>query len=265
MQVILTSPRSELGGIVARRVAEDPRPDDPSRVVINVALQAPNSLLHDGHTWKRYPPDRLLRETRDAVRRAQDADFLVHASYVLAGAPEAGIAVGEQLQPIIDATLEAESMVLAGGVAACVLRLGYLYGPESRNLKAYRRAFRIGRPYWAGRDDVQQRFLHTEDAATALLLAATQRPSGRLRSATDQQPVSFASFMDHFAKLVGNPLPLHLPAFMAPVSRIIIAAEHMQMVEVPTAAIPRLPSPRGFRPAFPRYRAGLRQVVDAWG
>lgn len=268
MNVVLTSPRSELASVITRvleeRASASRTTADEATVVINVALQAPNSLLHDGQAWKRYPPERILAETRSALRRASHGSFLVHAGYLFAGAEEAGLQPGNSLQPIIDASLRAEELVLASGVPSCVVRLGYLYGPESRSLKSYRRAFRLGRPYWAGPSDVKQRFLHTDDAAAALLAAARTRPAGRLLAAADNQAVSFATFVDHFARLIGNPLPLHLPGIMAPISRVIIAKEHMQAVELPTGSIRPNRRPGGFRPDFPTYRAGLRHVVTTW-
>jgi nucleoside-diphosphate-sugar epimerase len=144
------------------------------------------------------------------------------------------------------------------------LRLGYLYGPASRDLKAYRLAFRLGRPYWAGPARSRQYFLHHDDAARALLLAARQRPEGRVVYASDDKPVAFRTFMDHFAHLVGNPLPLHIPRFARQLSMFVVAEEHKQMVEIGMRGEAR-PRPRGFKPMYPTYRSGLRQVIDAWG
>ena len=109
-----------------------------------------------------------------------------------------------------------------------------------------------------------QRFLHTQDAVAALLAAARERPRGALLAAADNQPVSFATFMDQFARLVGNPLPLHIPGVARPLSRMIIGAEHMEMVRLPSATIPLPRRPRSFAPRFPGYRSGLRDVLDTW-
>ena len=233
-------------------------------VVINVALQPPNSLLHDGHCWSRYPPKRLIELTHAAMRRAARADFLVHASYVMVGARADAKDAGSRLQPLIDAALEAEQIVLSSRRPACVLRLGYLYGPHSRDLLAYRRAFRVGRPYWSGPGTVRQRYLHSADAAAALLAAAAQRPVRRVLYATDNQAASFAAFMNHFAKLIGNPIPLRLPGLSRPLSRIVVNENHMQMTELATGAVAVTPRPRGFEPRFATYRSGLRAVVDEW-
>lgn len=262
MDVQITASRTELGSVVTAELARSRlRPRGP-RVVINLALQPPNSLLHDGRAWRRFPPSRIVALTRRALREAASADFLVHASYVVAGA--APTSAGSRLRPLIDAAVRAEDLVLTGDIPACVVRLGYLYGPESRDLRAYRRAFRLGRPYWAGPSDVGQRHLHTADAAGALLAAARQRRPGAVLSASDDLPASFALFMDEFAHLIGNPLPMHLIRLSRPLAHLIVAEEHMQMVELPTGAIAPGERPAGFVPRFADYRSGLRDVVDAW-
>ncbi len=139
-----------------------------------------------------------------AAAQRDDAAFLVHASYAFLEGAEGGSSVGERMRPIVDAAREAERMVLESGQRACVVRLGYLYGPQWRDLRAYRRAFRLGRPYWAGPRRNLQHHLYCDDAARALLTAAQRRPSGRLTYASDGTPASFADFMDHFARLVGS-------------------------------------------------------------
>lgn len=165
---------------------------------------------------------------------------------------------------IAEAALEAEDTILGGRIPSCVVRLGYLYGPESRDLRLYRNAFRIGRPYWAGSARVLQRHLQTTDAATALLATARQLPAGKTLCATDDTPASFAAFMDRFARLVGNPLPLHIPRAARPLTRLLIAEEHVQLVDLASGDAPDRPRPRGWVPMFPNYRSGLRDVVDAW-
>jgi hypothetical protein len=263
MPIIVTAPRSELGRVVTRAL-HDEQPVDTT-VLLNLTLQPPNTLLHDGHAWKRYRPAQIIARTKELLAAPEHAgaDLIVHASYAFLGAADQGAKVGDTLQPIVEAARAAEELVLADPRPASVVRLGYLYGPESRNLKAYRTAFRLGRPYWAGPRKKLQYFLHTEDAARALLQAARRRPRDGVVYATDQIPTSFATFMDHFARLIGNPLPLHLPAISRKVSHLVVAEEHMQMVElgVEGRATPVVP---GFQPVYADFLAGLQQVIDTW-
>jgi nucleoside-diphosphate-sugar epimerase len=263
MRLLVTAPRSELGRAVAQlRGRED---DRGAPVIVNLALQVPNTLLHDGHAWWDDPGAHILASTRrvlSAARRDRAA-FLVHASYAFLENAEAGAKMGDRMRPIVDAAREAERLVLDGDQPACVVRLGYLYGPGWRDLRAYRRAFRLGRPYWAGPRRNLQHHLYCDDAARALLTAAQRRPVGRLTYASDGTPTSFADFMDHFARLVGRSRPLHLPAASRPFVQLVVREPHMEMVDMAATgpAAPRLP---GWRPRVTSYRDGLAEVVQAW-
>jgi hypothetical protein len=147
MSVSLTGSRSELGSLLARRHAASAT----EHVHINLAGQQANSLLHDGHRWKDFART-TLAGTRRAMRSARidGAPMFVHASFAFVHAVDQGARVDEPLRAAVNAILECEALALSGAVPACVVRLGYLYGPESDDLCAYRTAFRLGRPYWSG-------------------------------------------------------------------------------------------------------------------
>jgi nucleoside-diphosphate-sugar epimerase len=248
--VSVTGARSELGRLLLQRRAR-------GSAHINVAGQQANTLLHDGHAWKGFAQAALT-----GVRRALRADtnLLVHASFAFVlGRPQK-----DPLRSFAETILECEQIALSGPVPACVVRLGYLYGPESGDLLAYRKAFRLGRPYWAGARNALQYHLHQYDAVSALLTAAKSRNAGRILYATDGKPVSFMQFMDDFARKIGRRTPLHVPLIAAPVMRLIVREEHMQQAAL--AMPPRSPAPRvpGWKPAFSDYRAGLDQSIEAW-
>lgn len=250
MSGALTGARSELGRLLVR--ARIPR-----GVHINVAGQAANTLLHDGHAWRGF-----ARAALAGVRRAlrAEADLLVHASFAFVrGRPRA-----DPLRSLADTILECERLALSGPVPACVVRLGYLYGPASADLRAYRAAFRLGRPYWAGARSAAQDHLHQADAASALLAAARPRNAGRRFYATDGRPVPFMQFMDDFAHRVGRRHPLHVPRIAAPVMRLVVRPEHVQQAALAMPA--RAPGPRvpGWKPVHSDYRGGLDQVVATW-
>ena len=262
MNISITGARSEIGRILARRL-----PANATETVhVNVAGQQANTLLHDGHAWKGFPRT-ALAATRRALRSAHDegATLLVHASFAFVNAIDRGAPLEEPLRSSVDAILECEALALAAPVPACVVRLGYLYGPESADLRAYRTAFRLGRPYWSGPSNARQYHVHQFDAASALLAAARGRNSGKTLYATDGRAVSFMHFMDAFAHRVGRSRPLHLPRFSEVLARAIIGKEHMQQTEL---GMPRgAPSPRvpGWKPKFSDYRNGLDAVIAAWG
>ena len=263
MPIIVTAPGSELGRVVTRALHSEQPGEDT--VLLNLMLQAPNTLLHDGHEWKRLQPAQIVARTKEFLTDPEHAraDFIVHASYAFLRAADRGAKVGDKLEPIVEATRTAEALVLSDARPSCVVRLGYLYGPESKNLKAYRTAFRLGRPYWAGPRNKLQFLLHSKDAARALLQAARRRPHDRVVYATDRQPASFSTFMDYFARLIGNPLPLHIPAISRTVAHLVVAEEHMEMVELGIEG-PAMPVVPGFRPIYADFQTGLQQVVETW-
>ena len=261
MSASITGLRSELGTLLSRRIAAG----DHGNVHINIAGQQANTLLHDGHAWKTFGP-KALSGTRRAMNaaRAGGAPMLVHASFAFARAVENGACVEEPLRSLARTILDCEALALSGPVPACVVRLGYLYGPESADLRAYRAAFRLGRPYWAGPPGARQYHLHQFDAASALLAAARPRNTGRVFYATDGHAVSFMQLMDAFAHRVGRRTPLHLPLCLRPFARVIVREEHMQQAAL--SMPPRAPKPNvpGWKPKFPNYRDGLDQILEAW-
>jgi nucleoside-diphosphate-sugar epimerase len=250
MSLSITGARSELGRLLSQQQAK-------GKVHINIAGQQANTLLHDGHAWKGFA-ETALAGARRALRT--DADMLVHASFAFVlGEPQK-----DPLRSIAATIAECERLALSGPVPACVVRLGYLYGPESRDLRAYVKAFRLGRPYWAGSRKAQQYHLHQFDAVSALLVAASARNAGKTLYATDGMPASFMQFMDAFAHRIGKRFPLHVPRIAAPLMKLIVREEHMQQAALAMPA--RAPAPRvpGWKPAFPDYRLGLDQIIEAW-
>ena len=246
----VTGRQTELGRLLPRRVQQ-------AGLHINRAGQQANSLLHDGHAWQDF--GRKLREgTRRALRA--EADFLLHASFAwVLGEPKK-----DPLRSLADIILECEQAVLSGSTPACVLRLGYLYGPASQNLRAYRAAFKLGRPYWAGLRQAGQFHLHYDDAVRALLAAGGRRQAGQTLYAVAGPPLPFMRFMDDFARRLGTRFPLHVPRLAAPLMRLIVRQEHMQQVAL--AMPPGLPAPLlpGWRPVWADHRQGLDQVIAAW-
>ncbi len=261
MTLSISGARLELGAVLKQLVGRS----QSDAAHINLCGQQANTLLHDGHAWRDFIAT-MPGATRRALRvaRTANATMFVHASFAFVDAAERGTTLPEPLQSCVDAILESEAMVRAAALPACVVRLGYLYGPDSADLRAYRRAFRLGRPYWSGESGAGQYHIHQHDAASALRAATRVGKAGRIYYATDGHAVPFEQFMDAFARLVGRRMPLHLPLRSRLFARAIIREEHMQQTAL---TMPRqAPSPRvpGWRPGFADYRSGLDQVIAAW-
>ena len=219
MTASITGLRLELGRVLSPQLAGRGGP----AVHFNLAGQQANTLLHDGRAWPAFRRT-AVGATRRALRAAQagGASLFVQASFAFVAAVERGAKPGEPLRSCVDTILECEALVLAGPLPACVVRLGYLYGPVSADLRAYRQAFRLGRPYWSGLSAAGQYHLHQLDAATALLAAARPQLAGKTLYATAGRAVPFERFMDDFALRVGRPIPLHLPLVSRPLARLVI-------------------------------------------
>jgi nucleoside-diphosphate-sugar epimerase len=250
MPLSITGARSELGACFRGR-------ETRASVHVNIAGQEANTLLSDGHGWKDF--ERIaLAGVRRALRT--EARFLVHASFAfVVGEPRQ-----DPLHSHAEVILGCEQLVLASQRPACVVRLGYLYGPASRDLRLYRNAFRLGRPYWSGPRSALQYHLHQQDAVDALLAAARPANDGGILYATDGRPLSFMDFMDEFARQVGRSHPLHVPAIAAPLMRAIIRKEHMQQAALAMPSKSPKPTVPDWRPRFRDYKAGLAETIASW-
>ncbi|WP_193194986.1 NAD-dependent epimerase/dehydratase family protein [Nostoc sp. MG11] len=240
-------------------------------VVLNLLPQIPNTLLHDGHAWKGY--DQTLKATTSAVIKAienSSVKFLVHPSYAFLYGNATDATENTPLSvpsndPIFQAAIDVENQVINSKIPACVLRMGFLYGPQSSDLKKYVTSFKLRRPYFAGKKDKLTNLLHFEDAAGALVLVAEQKPVGEVFNVVDGTPVSFGDFIDHFALLLGMKKPGHIPLFLAPVARIIIKLQQMELLDLFTIVKnDKIRSFLGFSPHYTSYRSGLEQTLQTW-
>ena len=238
-------------------------------VVLNLWPQRANSLLHDGNNWRNQP--QFLADSTQALLEALKGRpniFLVYASYAflygnnLAATEEDAITAPAN-DPTFGTAIRAEKLVAASRIPATLLRMGYLYGPQSRDLKAYLQSFRISRPYYSGPSGRLQSYLHYEDAAMALALAAERQTKG-IFNVADPNPASFGDFIDYFAVMSGFNKPLHIPTWAGPFA-IIIAPQQIELLNQSVAVkSDKISRALGWQPRYLNYRQGVNQILQKW-
>ena len=239
-------------------------------VVLNLTPQIANTLLHDGHNWKGY--DETLPAATTALLKAlenTELKLLVHASCAFLYGNASNATENTPLEPPEDLNLrsaiEAEEQIAKSSLPHCILRLGFLYGPQSQDLQKYETSFKLHRPYYAGPEDNLANFLHYEDAAKALVLVAEQQPVGETYNVVDGMPTSFADFIDTYAVKLGYSKPAHIPLFTAPVAKVIIKEPQMEILDRSTTVnSDRIRQQLNWTPTHENYQVGLDQTISVW-
>jgi nucleoside-diphosphate-sugar epimerase len=240
-------------------------------VVLNLTPQIANTLLHDGHNSKGY--DETLLTTTTALLEALadlEVKLLVHASYAFLYGDAQDAKEDTQLNPpdgdpIFQAAVEAEKQIANSNIPYCILRIGFLYGPQSQDLQKYETSFKLHRSYYAGPEDNLVNLLHYEDAAKALALVVEQQPVGKTFNVVDGTPTSFANFIDTYAQKLGYSKPPHIPLFTAPVAQVIIKEPQMEILERSTTVNgDRFRQEFNWTPNYQSYQVGLDRTIDVW-
>ena len=144
-----------------------------------------------------------------------------------------------------------------------ILRIGYLYGPQSRDLTLYEQSFQLHRPYYAGPKQHLANFVHFNDAARAIVLAANKKPAEELINIVDGTPASFGDFIDYYAHCLGFKRPRRLAKLFARFAPII-SRQQLQQLEIRAAPIDNSRARKllGWDPEFKSYKEGLHQTVQ---
>jgi len=242
-------------------------------VVVNLTPQKANTLLSDGQDWKGF--DKTLSTTTGALLTAvkdTDVKLLIHTSYTFLYGNTRDATESTPLSvpgddAIFKMAIATENQVTNSQVPNCVLRLGYLYGPESEDLKLYIKSFKLGRPYFAGPESNLGNWLHFEDAAAALVQVAEQQPKNAIFNVVDGVPVSFADFIDRFAFTLGRKRPAHIPMWLTPLALVLVVTpQQVDLLKLITTVNSDLFRKQfGWSPRYVSYREGLQQTVDTWG
>ncbi|MCK6578438.1 MAG: NAD-dependent epimerase/dehydratase family protein [Anaerolineae bacterium] len=225
-------------------------------LVVNLAPQSANHAVPGGDPWD----SRLLIEGAAALAEAAAAagvKYLVHTSYIFAGGED------EAAASLIEAAQAGERSALGGGIPACVLRFGFVYGGDSPELSEARRVMAKGRSVAAGDPQARGYWLHAADAAGAVLAAVQQQPVGVTLTIADSHPASALEFMNYFAEVQGLTRPskgsgMNLRALLSGETAVDPSRVHVHpdLTEAKTVL--------GWSPRFVDFRRGIDDVLLSW-
>lgn len=158
-----------------------------------------------------------------------------------------------------------------------ILRIGEVYGSQSRLLRELAKRLTRGSCPCPGSGRVAVSFVHVEDVAQAFLRAAEGAPMGiSTYNVADDEPTTWRSFVRFFAELLGTRPPVFFPYPVAYAymlghqlrSRIankkpILTAHALRLLTTPKALSNQaIKQGLGFTPCFPDFRYGLEATRD---
>lgn len=235
-----------------------------AEVVLHLTPQLVNGFPRRGLDWE--ANDRALREGLPALQRAAveaGVRFFVFPSYAFIygdlGGEWADETTPRQEAPYLAAALNAEDRVLDDALPACVLRAGTLYGPHEDGTETLIEALKRGRGVYTGDENALSAWVHVDDLAAALVLAAELMPDNEVFNVVDDTPATPAEFVGCLAKNLGQPAPGGPPALLRPLltdemQQTLLAASRRVRNDKIKAAL-------GWKPRYADYRAGIDHTL----
>jgi nucleoside-diphosphate-sugar epimerase len=183
--------------------------------------------------------------------------------------------------PYGEVKLEVERLFaqMANNVPDCrmvFLRIGEVYGRDSRLLHELTTRLKGGFCPWPGSGRVPLSFVHVEDVALALRLAAQVGPAGiSIYNVADEEPTTWYTFVRHLAGKVGARPPVRLPlplvysymlghrlASSAAGRTPVLTGHALRLLTTPKVLANRkIKRELGFSPQFPEFRCGLEEAL----
>ena len=165
-------------------------------------------------------------------------------------------AVVEALRSLEDQLLAANAQ---GAIEAIVLRYGLSYGPENAStLYMIDMLRKRWLPVMRGAEGIGS-FVHVDDAASATIAALERGRPGATYNVVDDEPVSLNTYLSALAEAIGARRPLAAPRWL--VALVAPLAACMAQTRLPLSNT-RARRELDWRPRFPSYREGLRQVAQ---
>lgn len=149
--------------------------------------------------------------------------------------------------------IETESLALTWPGRVYILRLTGIYGPGRHHLLD---ALRAGEVALAGKAEHRLNLVHRDDIVSAIwcALSATPAVPGQVFNVTDDQAVTRAELVSWLSARVG----CAMPKFESQTSR-----GRRTVVPERTIDNARIKSVLGWRPLYPSFREGYRQILGA--
>jgi 2-alkyl-3-oxoalkanoate reductase len=157
-----------------------------------------------------------------------------------------------------------------------ILRIGEVYGPESRLLGEITARLQRGFCPWPGAGRVPVSFVHAGDVAQAFLAAMERAPAGvSVFNVADSTPSTWRDFICRVAEILGTPPPRFLPlalarayawshefASLATGRRPVLTRHVVRLLTTPKAlSTARIVQELGFVPRHPDIRGGLEACL----
>jgi 2-alkyl-3-oxoalkanoate reductase len=165
-------------------------------------------------------------------------------------------------EPSIQSAIDAESIAReaesAEGFTVSILRGGYFYDSESAHMRMLADALRKRQMPIIGSGEAEWAMIHTDDAASAYVVAA-EKPRSGVWHIVDNELVQVRTFLKEFAARLGAPAPRRVPVWLARWLAGEKAVEYFTRSTRTTNA--RFRHDFGWTPRYPTYREGLDQIV----
>lgn len=248
--------------------------DDDVEVLIHAATAIPDATRPSDEAWARN--DRVRREGAKNLLAAAPAGVrqVLFPSVVWVARQPDGSRFDEAADRYPDRATQSAADVEdflgeragAGGFDAAILRCGFFYAPDARDIRDWGDRLLDGDlPIVGGgllgRRDAELSFAHADDAAAAFVAAIETEASG-IYHVVDDEPVTGAAFFRTFADLLDAPDPSRIPAWAA---RFFVGKINAEGFTSPMPTTnEKAKRELDWEPEYPTYREGLKQVVETW-
>ena len=165
------------------------------------------------------------------------------------------------IQSAIDAETIAREAESAEGFTVSILRGGFFYDCESAHTRMIAEALRKRQMPIIGGGEAAWAMIHTDDAASAYVIAA-EKPRSGVWHIVDNELVPVRTFLKEFAARLGAPEPRRVPVWLAKWLAGEQAVEYFTRSTKTTNA--RFRHDFGWTPRYPTYREGLEQILTSW-